>query len=225
MKKIGFVGAYDKKDLVLYIAKILTELKNRVLVIDSTIKQKTRYIVPSIRSAKSYITEFEGFEVAAGFNNYEVLTQYLGVNELEYDYILIDTDRIAGVQDFDLNSFDRNYFVTSFDNYFLKRGVEILTGFGETINLTKVLFAENMLKEEDDYLNYLTLGQKILWNEFKLYFPIENGDLTVIHENQRLEKISLKKLSVQYRDGIGYLVQEIDGNVNKSRIRKIIKGL
>ena len=39
MKKIGFVGAYDKKDLILYIAKILTELKNKVLVIDSTIKQ------------------------------------------------------------------------------------------------------------------------------------------------------------------------------------------
>ena len=67
MKKIGFVGAYDKKDLVLYIAKILTKLNKKVLVIDSTIKQKTKYIVPTIKPAKAYVTEFEGFEVAVGF--------------------------------------------------------------------------------------------------------------------------------------------------------------
>ena len=27
MKKIGFIGAYDKTDLIIYIAKILTTLK------------------------------------------------------------------------------------------------------------------------------------------------------------------------------------------------------
>ena len=37
MKKIGFIGAYDKTDMLLNIAKILTTMKNRVLIIDSTI--------------------------------------------------------------------------------------------------------------------------------------------------------------------------------------------
>ena len=31
MKKIGFIGAYDKTDLIIYIAKILTTLKKKVL--------------------------------------------------------------------------------------------------------------------------------------------------------------------------------------------------
>lgn len=29
MKKIGFIGAYDKTDLIIYIAKILTTLKRK----------------------------------------------------------------------------------------------------------------------------------------------------------------------------------------------------
>ena len=40
MKKIGFIGAYDKIDLILYIAKILTVLIQRVLVVDTTNIQK-----------------------------------------------------------------------------------------------------------------------------------------------------------------------------------------
>ena len=151
--------------------------------------------------------------------------QYLGVNELDYDYILIDTDKISAIQDFRFKEFNRNYFVTSFDSYSLKRGVEILTAFDETVNITKLLFAEDILKEEDDYLDYLTLGYKVLWNEFRLYFPIENGDLTVIHENHRFEKISLKRMSVQYKDGLEYLVSEINEDANASNIRKIIKEL
>ena len=38
MKKVGFVGAFDKTDLVIYIAKILTVLGKRVLIVDTTIK-------------------------------------------------------------------------------------------------------------------------------------------------------------------------------------------
>ena len=33
MKKIGFIGAYDKTDMLLNIAKILTTMKNRVFII------------------------------------------------------------------------------------------------------------------------------------------------------------------------------------------------
>ena len=48
MKKIGFIGAYDKIDLIIYIAKILTTLGKKVLVVDATINQKARYVVTVI---------------------------------------------------------------------------------------------------------------------------------------------------------------------------------
>ena len=66
MKKIGFIGEYDKTDLLLNIAKVLTEMKNRVLIIDTTTNQKAKYIVPAINPTVSYITSFEEIDVAIG---------------------------------------------------------------------------------------------------------------------------------------------------------------
>ena len=80
-----------------------------------------------------------------------------------------------------------------------------------------------MIKEEDDYLNFLSLGYKVIWNENRVYFPIENGDLSVIHENQRVAKIKFKKLSIQYKDGLSFLSEEILGDVSETQIRRTIK--
>lgn len=224
MKKIGFIGAYDKTDMLLNIAKILTTMKNRVLIIDSTINQKARYVVPSMNPTVSYITSFEDIDVAIGFNNIEEIKKYEGTTgNLEYDILLVDSDTEERIEEFELNKADKNYFVTSFDIYSLKRGVEILRGLENQLNLTKILFTKEMLKEEDDYLNFLSLGCKIVWDEERIYFPIENGDLTAISENQRVQKIKFKKLSIQYKDNLGFIVQQILNKKSDSDIRKTIK--
>lgn len=226
MKKIGFIGAYDKTDLIVYIAKILTTLNQKVLIIDSTVNQKVRYVVPAINPSTTYITDFEDIDIAVGFTKIEDIKRYLGLSEgqeMEYDIVLIDTDTLEGFRSFELETSQKNYFVTSFDNYSLKRGLEVLIGLQNVVTLTKVLFSKEMLKEEDDYLNFLSLGYKVTWNEDKIYFPIENGDLNVIYENQRLAKIKLRKLSIQYKDGLAYLAEEILGDVSGSNIRKTIK--
>ena len=224
MKKIGFIGAYDKTDMLLNIAKILTTMKNRVLIIDSTINQKARYVVPSMNPTVSYITSFEDIDVAIGFNSIEEIKKYEGTTgNLEYDILLVDSDTEERIEEFELSKADKNYFVTSFDIYSLKRGVEILRGLENQLNLTKILFTKEMLKEEDDYLNFLSLGCKIVWDEERIYFPIENGDLTAISENQRVQKIKFKKLSIQYKDNLGFIVQQILNKKSDSDIRKTIK--
>lgn len=228
MKKIGFIGAYDKTDLILYVAKILTVLGKKVLVIDSTINQKARYIVPVINPTLKYVTEFEEIDIAVGFENIQDIKNYLGISEnqnMEYDIALIDTDNIEGFNLFELEEAEKNYFVTSFDNYSLKKGLEVLSGLKNPISLTKVIFSKEILKEEDDYLNFLSLGYKVIWNEYRLYFPMDNGDLSVIYENQRVAKIKLKKLSVQYKDGLAYLAEEILGDVSESNVRRAIKNI
>ena len=224
MKTIGFIGAYDKTDMLLNIAKILTTMKNRVLIIDSTINQKARYVVPAINPTVAYITSFEDIDVAIGFNSVEKIKKYIGVNEeLPYDFLLIDADKQKEIKEYNLYSAYKNYFVTSFDIYSLKRGMEILNELETTLNLTKILFAREILKEENDYLDYISLGYKIIWDEERIYFPIENGDLSVIAENQRVQKIKFKRLSVQYKDSLGFIVQQILDNESESNIRKVIK--
>ena len=196
MKRIGFIGGYDKTDLILYLAKICTVLGNRVLVIDATVCQKARYIVPVISPALMYVTEYEEIDIAVGFHNEEDVKRYLGVEDLssEYDIILVDTDNSEGFQGFYLEGAQKNYFVTSFDVYSLKKGLEALTNLRSAITLTKVLFSKEMLKEEDDYLNFLSLGYKVIWDDYRIYFPVENGDMSVIYENQRVSKIKFRKL-------------------------------
>ena len=137
--------------------------------------------------------------------------------------MFIDTYNIDGFNNFKIEECQKKYFVTSFDNYSLKKGLEVLSELKDVVSLTKILFAQNNLKEEDDYLNFLALGYKVIWNEYRIYFPIENGDLSVIHENQRLAKIKFKKLSIQYKDGLAYLANEILGDVSESQLRRTIK--
>lgn len=67
MKKIGFMGAFEKSDLIMCVAKILEMLDYNVLVIDTTLLQKTKYIVPAINPTKAYITSFEKTDFAIRF--------------------------------------------------------------------------------------------------------------------------------------------------------------
>ena len=78
MRKIGFIGSYDKIDCIIYVAKILTELGKKVLVVDATHKQKARYIVPTISSGKSYVTEFEKIDIYRQIRiNLDRITEYV----------------------------------------------------------------------------------------------------------------------------------------------------
>lgn len=228
MKKIGFIGAYDKTDLIINVAKILTTAKKRVLIIDATILQKSRYIVPVINPTKMYVTEYENIDIAIGFSNVDEIKKYLGLSEdkeLDYDIIFIDTDNIKGYRDFELQKAEKRYFVTSLDVYSLKRGLETLTGLESMTTLTKIYFSKDMLKEDDDYLNFLSQGYKIIWEEDKIYFPIENGDLSAIYENQRVSKVKFRKLSIQYKDGLAYIAEQVLGNGSDSEIRRAIKAI
>ena len=228
MNKIGFIGIYDKTDLIIYIAKVLTTLNKKVLVVDATINQKARYVIPVINPTTAYVTEYEEIDIAVGFSDEQEIKRYLGTSEeqdFEYDIMLVDTDNIEGFDNFNLARAQKNYFVTSFDVYSLKKGLEILVGLKEVTSLTKILFSKEMLKEEDDYLNFLALGYKVVWNENRIYFPIENGDLSVIYENQRVAKIKFKKLSIQYKDSLAYIAEEILGDVSEATIRKAIKSI
>lgn len=224
MKKIGFIGAYDKIDMLLNVAKILTALNNKVLVVDSTVNQKARYIIPSINPTVSYITSFEDIDIAIGFDTEEQIKNYIGISdELPYDIVLVDVDAVERVEWFDIEKTSKNFFVTAFDMYSLKRGVEILSGIQETTEITKILFTKEILKEDNDYLNFLSSDCNVKWDEERIYFPIENGDSRVIAENQRVQKIKFKKLSAQYKDNLNFITQEILEENSDSKIRKAIK--
>jgi len=212
MKTISFIGAYDKTDLLLYLAKIFTTMGKKVLIIDTTILQKAKYIVPVISPAKAYVTSYEDIDIAVGLYNYSSIKSYLGLPEhavLTYDYIFIDVDSIEGMRNFNIIETNKKYFVTGLDSYSLKRGLEILAGMGETLELKKVLFSKNISYEEEEYFNYLALGTKVKWDDETIYFPLEQGDQGVIIENQMVQKIKFKKLTELYKESLLYIANEL----------------
>lgn len=226
MKKIGFIGAYDKTDLLLNVAKILTIMGQRVLIIDSTINQKAKYIVPAINPTQSYVTSFEDIDIAVGFKSVEDIKNYLGLmQDLPYDILFVDIDVPERINEFNIDMADKNYFVTSFDVYSLRRGMEILGALNVPVNITKVYFTKEILKEDDEYFDFLALGNKAVWENERIYFPIENGDLIAIAENQRVQKIKFKRLSTQYKDSLSFIAQQILDEKNDSKVRKVIRNI
>ncbi len=229
MKTIGFIGAYDKTDLIIYIARILTAMNKRVLVIDTTFLQKAKYIVPAISPAKTYITTYEDIDIAVGFYDYYSIKSYLGISEqanLDYDYIFIDIDSYECLESFNIQMADKNYFVTGLDVYTLRRGLEILSGLQERLDLTKILFAKNLSYDEEEYFNFLSLGAKVNWSEETIYFPFEQGDAGVIIQNQMVQKIKFKKLTELYKGSLMYIASELlESQQEQNELRKVFKQL
>ena len=224
MKVVGFIGACEKTDLLLNIAKVLTTMNNKVLIIDSTIIQKARYVVPTITPAMAYITSFEDIDVAVGFQDYISIERYLGTtSEAPYDIMLVDCDMAEKIQGFGLERADKNFFVTSFDLYSLRRGIEILANIAQPIQLTKIVFTEEVLREDEEYLDYISQGYNVVWDSEKIYFPLEITDYEAIIENQRTHRIRLRKISTQYKNSISYVIQQILGQDRESEIRKTIR--
>lgn len=230
MEKINFIGAYDKTDSIMYIAKILTEMKKKVIIVDATITQKTKYVIPTIDNRSEYIANYANIDFAIGFTNYNDIKTYLGMPQsaaFTYDYMLIDSDNSDLLNNFDVYSSKKNYFVTSFDLYALKKGVEVLKRLSLPVEIMKVYFSNLMSQSEDDYFNYIATGCRVKWNQDKIYFPLLNEDLDVIKENQRLSKIRFKGLSNEYKTSLMEWTQDICGDSNgvKKACRQIERGV
>lgn len=225
MEQIGFIGALDKKDLLLNIGKVLTNLNKSVLIVDATMAQRLRYVVPntSSKTSNTYVSEYQGVDVAVGFMNLNSIAQFIGHN-INYDYVIIDTDAVQTVTSFGMQNFAKNFFITSYDEYELQKGIEIFRLIQFPIELYKVIISSNINNKEDEYLNYL-LGQTTAkWKEEKILFADTINDRKAALENQLTKEVNLKKYTSTYKDSLEYLISIItDGTLGdlKRMIRKM----
>jgi hypothetical protein len=225
LKKIGFIGAYDKTDLLIYIAKLLVENDVKVLIVDATTLQKTRYTVPCIMPSRKYITTYEEMDIAIGFENLQEIMNYAGTQDFNYDIMLLDIDNRKAFENFEMYTSDKNYFVTAFDNYSIKKGLETVGQSEEKMLMTKILFSKNMDRDEDEYLNFLSFYYAVKWSKEKIYFPFEAGDSSVIVQNQRNARISFKELSMQYKEGILEIISQIAPEIRLGDVKKMLKNI
>ena len=227
MKKIAFIGGYDKSDLILYIARILTVAGKKVIVADTTLMQKTRYIVPTMLPAQRYVTTFDGIDVAVGFESMQELRRHFSTeNDLKYDYFLGAFDSPEDYINMEFRSLDSHYFVTNFDVFSVRRGINVLKAFKDKTTVTKVIFTTDPESEEKEYLDFMSMSYKVEWSDEIIYFPFDTADLYAIYQNQRFSKVKFNNLSTGYMDGVTWLTEklsELPGGTIKKAIRMIEK--
>ena len=175
--------------------------------------------------SRKYITTYEEMDIAIGFENLQEIMNYEGTQDFNYDIMLLDIDNRKAFENFEMYTSDKNYFVTAFDNYSIKKGLETVGQSEEKMLMTKILFSKNMDRDEDEYLNFLSFYYAVKWSKEKIYFPFEAGDSSVIVQNQRNARISFKELSMQYKEGILEIISQIAPEIRLGDVKKMLKNI
>jgi len=228
MKKVGFIGAYDKTNMIMCVAKILAMKNKRVLIIDSTAEQKFKYIVPTIHPTKTYITTWEQIDVAVGFETMEGILEYIGTTKIEQDYdiILMNIDNYKAIKSMHVEQNDTNCFVTAMDLYSIRKGIEIFGEIEKPMKLVKIIFSSMMDEVDNQYIDYLATGFKMEWSEKQVFFPVILDDKYVEMDNQLIYRLGLRSMSALYKESLSSLIGMLfDGEINEQEAKRIIKAL
>lgn len=228
MKKVGFIGAYDKANLIMCVAKILSMKNKRVLIIDMTAEQKLKYIVPTLEPTMTYITTWEEIDVAVGFKNMEQMYAYIGSTEegLEYDFILMNIDSPNAMTDMKAEENDVNCFVTAMDLYSIRKGLEIFGNIERPMSLVKIIFSREMSEVDNQYIDHLAREAKMKWKETQIVFPLILDDKYEEMDSQLIYKLGLRTMSSLYKDSLAILVAiaSVD-EIKEQEAKRIIKML
>lgn len=228
MKKVGFIGAYDKTNLIMCVAKILTMKNKRVLIIDTTAEQKFKYVVPTIHPTKTYITTWEQIDVAVGFEKMEGIMDYIGTTKIEqeYDIVIVNIDSSQAMKNMRAEQNDVNCFVTAMELYSIRKGIEIFGEIERPMQLVKIVFSSIMDDTDSQYIDYLATGSKMEWDRKQVFFPIILDDKYVEMNNQLIYRLGLRSMSAMYKESLATLVGSLfDNEINEQEAKKIIKAL
>ena len=227
MEQIGFIGFYDKKDILLNIGKIFSYLGKKTLVVDATMMQRMRYIVPKVSANNSitYVSEYQGTDVAVGFMNLGQIAQYLGANQLNYDFVIIDSDNIQTMYSFMIPNMKKIFYVTSYDKFEVEKSKELFANINRPMILTKVAISSNLNADESNFLVHTLENNYIKFDKDKeVLFEDSDKNRAVILQSQLVNEISFKKFTNTYKDSLEYITALIsEGDIQQSEIRSIIR--
>ena len=238
MKKLCFVGGMDKLDIIKYVATIIrgaTMEQKSCLIVDFTEIQKTRYLIPSIEITKpekgqKYITTEAKVDIAVGYSNYNELVQEGILGNMsdtgkKYDFVFFDVDNKEALASIPLDVEDKVFMMTTLDIYSLEKAVEAFSGYNSDREVNRVIFGKKITAQSMNYISYLTKDLNIRYEEHIITFPYDNGDLTIIHENQRARRLNLKPFSNQFKIALSSLTEMVDNTIIRevSKYMKILE--
>lgn len=226
MKQVGFIGSYDKKDLLLYISKVLTNCGMKVLIVDATMTQRMRYIIQNTSSNNSmtFVSEYLGIDIAVGFMNLGQIASYFKTNSLPYDIVLIDSDNIQTVASFMIPAMQNIFLVTSYDQAEISKIIETLKYINKPLNITEVIISADLASSQEKALIHRLKETDVVIAKHKVQFADTNVDRKAMLQNQLVREIRMKNHTSTFKDSLEYVTSLVaDELVQQSEIRREIK--
>jgi hypothetical protein len=233
MQVIGMIGYMDKYDFVINLAKTINIMDKSVLVIDATLDQKFKYIIPALNNiGRAYVTQYNNIDFAVGFDSMHDIENYMidqGINISLYDYILIDIDSPKAYEFFRTRGIEKKYFFIDTGVLSVAKNKEIIKALrvyepqGESLKITKVLHRTYMSRAAEDYFENQLSAYNIKWEEPEYEIQLEEQDKLVDIDSQFSGIIEVKRHTKQYLNLIADLTSQIIEDFKPKEIIKSIK--
>ncbi|MNM96405.1 hypothetical protein D3C81_1088810 [compost metagenome] len=201
-----FAGKSDKRDLLLYLCKLLTASDHRVLLVDITDFRKYRYTIGST-ATELPLMQFSGFDVSDGLPDLAQTT---------YDYVLYDVESLhIGLNVWE--SADQIVWVTSFDRYEVESSAEwfrlLLTRWPQLNNIevlpVYVRTVDSFLTSE--YIMSFMEGISINWSHDEIWIPWNETNVAVQIENEHAQLLRMRGISRSYKRALRHLMEQLTG--------------
>lgn len=221
MQRWLFAGVSDKRELILYICRLLAAAGHRVLLIDGTAGRKYQYLARNSTGDLPLI-EFCGFDISAGLP--EVVGEaetFKGQPEAEqhsgYDYVLYDFEPELPVRAWLWPQIDRFIWVTTFDHYEVERSAawfrQLLQADPELgeISIEPVLVRTVESYLTADYMMSIVEDLPIHWEAEVTCIPWNEIDAAVHFENGHEHTLAIHKVTRSYKRALVSLLVQLAG--------------
>lgn len=211
MKKIVFLGAPDKSHLLLILGKLLAVTGQKVIVVDSTLRQGVQGYMPDSETNLP-IREYDGMDIACGFVTPVQLERYLQGN---YDVLLLDTDHTEFVKGRDLAAYDKRVWCSSYGRLHLQRNAELMQRLclheaeGRPLSFYKMLTQLVPVSITEAYLDELLDTQHIQWEDAAFRFALDERNTSVELDNQHHSRLDVRRLTGSYRRTVLDMVKHL----------------
>ncbi|AWB44860.1 hypothetical protein DCC85_11945 [Paenibacillus sp. CAA11] len=219
MRSWIFTGISDKRDLLLYLSRLLAVSGLRVLLVDATERQTYRYSISKL-DKHIPVTEFYGFEVADGFFSDEGLREYLeqqGTDIKSYDIVIYDLEKLSfGSTEIWLEA-ESVWWVSSMDRFEVERSTEWFARLLQMYPKLQGIFIRTVFLHHLDcrispeYVQMLASGLPVKWSEEPLTIATDELAYAAKIENGHDRAISLRRLTRTYKKSISQLVVQVAG--------------
>ena len=233
MQVIGLVGYMDKYDFAIALAKTINIMDKSVLVVDATLDQKLKYVVPALDNiGRSYVTQYNNIDFAVGFNSMHDIENYMieqGININLYDHILIDADSPKGFELFRTRGMDKIYLfmdtsvLSMSKNKELVKAMRVFTEQSKELELTKVWIKAYLSRASEQYFQNQIKEYNVKWVEPEFEIPDDIKDRVENIDSELSGRIDVKKHSKMYIQTIAEITSQIIEDVNSKQVIAKIK--